>query len=127
MPKTEKNYGSDGNRATVAIDASSGSKEKKMTRRRHQSGQLVELRHGWAMRYYVQGEGQRKRVQRFLGTFKAMTKPQAKHAMDKVLLEVNECPVGLPPTTTQTFAQFAEKWIAECETRKRKPDRGPVT
>lgn len=97
-----------------------------MTRRRHQSGQLVETRHGWAMRYYVQGEGQRKRVQRFLGTFKAMTKPQAKHAMDKVLLEVNECPVGLPPTTTQTFAQFAEKWIAECETRKRKPIKPAV-
>jgi integrase len=78
------------------------------------------------MRYYVQGEGQRKRVQKFLGTFDALTKPQAKHAMTKALLEVNEHPVGQPQTKTLTFAQFAERWIDDCEQRKQKPIKASV-
>jgi integrase len=126
VPKIEKSHRHTTKRATVATSASNGSKEKKMTRRRHQSGQLIETRHGWAMRYYVQGEGQRRRVQQFLGTFKAMTKPQAKHEMDKVLLEVNERPMGQPHTKTQTFAAAAEQWLAECAKRNRDPVKPSV-
>ena len=72
------------------------------------------------MRYYVQGEGQRKRVQKFLGTFAQLTKPQAKTAMANVLAEVNNNPV-IQPKTTDTFREFAERWLTDCENRKQKP------
>jgi integrase len=41
----------------------------------------------------------------------------AKHAMTKLLLAVNENPVGQPATTTLTFAAAAEQWLKDCETR----------
>ncbi|MGB8801881.1 MAG: site-specific integrase [Candidatus Acidiferrales bacterium] len=69
------------------------------------------------MRFYVQGEGHRKRVQKFLGTFEQLTKPQAKTKMAEALVELNNNPV-LPIQSTQTFAAAAENWLAECETRE---------
>ena len=127
MPKsTGKNYGSTKKRAKVTASAVNGTKEKQMSRRRHQDGQLIETEHGWSMRYYLQGEGRRKRTQRFLGTFAQLTKPQAKSKMAEALVELNNNPVVHPQTTTQTFAQYAERWIAECETRKRKPIKAAV-
>jgi integrase len=86
-------------------------------RRRHQDGQLIETQHGYSMRYYLQGTGERKRVQRFLGTFTELTRPMAKTKMREALLELNQHPI-ISTTLTQTFAAAAEKWIAECETRE---------
>jgi integrase len=127
MPKsTGKNYGSTKKRAKVPPSAGSGSREKTVTRRRHQDGQLIETEHGWSVRYRIQGEGKRKRVQKFLGTFAQLTRPMAKTEMAKVLLDVNEHPVCEPQTTTQTFAEYAEQWIAKCQTRKKKPVKASV-
>lgn len=100
---------------TVSASAINGTKERDMSRRRHQNGNLIRTKHGWSMRYYLQGEGARQRVQKFLGTFEQFTKPQAKGEMDKVLAEINNNPV-LPLQSTLTFRYFAEKWIEDCET-----------
>ena len=89
-------------------------------RRRHQDGQLIETEHGYAMRFYVQGAGERKRIQQFLGTFTELTRPMAKNKMAAVLAEINNNPVLLPQSTL-TFRAAAEAWIAECadpETRE---------
>ena len=94
-------------------------------RRRHQDGQLIETEHGYSMRHYLQGTGERKRVQRFLGTFTELTRPMAKTKMREALLELNQHPI-IPTTSTLTFAAAAEQWIADCETRKRKPIKPSV-
>jgi integrase len=85
-------------------------------RRRHQDGQLIQTQHGWSMRHYVQGTGERKRLQTFLGTFAQLTKPQARTKMTEALLDLNQHPV-LQPQSTLTFRAAAEAWLAECETR----------
>jgi len=100
-----------------------------LSRRRHQDGQLIELRHGWAVRVYedfaVDGETQRRRVQKFLGDFKKLpTKRSAQNAMLDELAAVNK--PTFCPRTTSTFRQFAKQWIADCETRKRKPVKPSV-
>lgn len=109
----------------VRASAINGTTEEKMSRRRHQNGNLIRTKHGWSMRYYVQGEGQRERVQKFLGTFDELTKPQAKTRMAEVLADINNNPV-VHPRLTQTFAEYAEQWLAKCETRKRKPVKASV-
>jgi integrase len=112
---------------TLPPCAVDGFKEKTLTRRRHQRGQLVDLEHGYAVRFYEQGEGQRKRVQVYLGSYKELTRPQAKTEMEKKLREVNEHPLGHPQIPkTPTFRYFAEKWISYCETRKREPIKASV-
>jgi integrase len=98
-----------------------------MSRKRHQAGQLIRTKHGWAMRYYEQGEGERCRVQKFLGTFEELTKPQARTAMQAALATVNEHPVAPPKTSTTTFRTFAEHWIEDCEQRKQKPIKPSVS
>jgi integrase len=77
------------------------------------------------MRYYLQGEDERERVQKFLGTFDELTKPQAKTKMAEVLAEINNKPV-VHPRTTQTFAQFAEQWIADSASRNQDPVKPSV-
>jgi integrase len=94
-------------------------------RRRHQDGQLIETKHGFAMRYYIQGTGNRKRVQRFLGTFKQLTRPMAKNKMAEVLSQINNVPV-VPVASTQTFAAYAEEWLAESANRNQDPVKPSV-
>jgi integrase len=123
---SRKSYGSKSKRVKVAPRAINGHKEKNVSRKRHQDGCLVETQHGWSMRYYVQeSEGQRKRTQKFLGTFAQLTKPQAKTEMDKVLATINNNPI-IQPQTTLTFEHFADKWIAKCESRKKEPIKASV-
>lgn len=97
-----------------------------MTRRRHQGGQLIKTKHGWAVRYYEHGEGERVRVQKFLGTFEELTKPQAKSVMQQTLAAVNETVAAVPQQSTTTFRVFAKQWISDCETRKQKPIKPSV-
>ena len=112
--------------STLLALAVDGTRRDKLSRRRHQDGMLLELENGWSVRYYEHGEGQRHRVQVWLGD-KTLTKPQAKKAMRDVLAVVNEQNViAHPKTSTTTFRTFAEKWIADCETRKRKPIKASV-
>jgi integrase len=110
------------NPGTLPPRASDGHEKRRIVmRRRHQDGQLIETTHGWSARFYESGEGQRRRVQVFLGSFEELTKPQAKTAMAELLAKVNKTPAALPQTDTTTFRTVATKWIADCETRKQKP------
>ena len=53
--------GTNGNSGTLPPRAVDGYRRKTLTRKRHQDGQLLKLRHGWAMRFYEEsGEGQRR-------------------------------------------------------------------
>jgi integrase len=98
--------------------------EKQLARRRFQKGQLLLLQNRWAVRFYEDfvenGERRRHRVQRFLGTLAELpTKRLAMRAMDDMLAAVNS--LTYRPRTTATFREFAERWIEQCRTRKRKP------
>jgi integrase len=110
--------------ARVAERAVDGSRRKKLTRRRHQNGMLLKLRNGWACRYYEPGEGQRRRVQVWLG--ENLTKPQAKSAMQLTLAAVNQNPVAQPQQSPITFREHAKQWISDCETRKLDPIKASV-
>jgi integrase len=79
------------------------------------------------VRYYEPGEGNRKRVQKFLGSYEKLTKPQAKKAMREVLAVVNENVAVLSETETTTFREYADRWIEDCETRKKKPIKDSVS
>lgn len=129
MPVTDGNMSIVGNKTpgTLPPRAVDGYKEKILSRRRHQDGQLLKLKHGWAVRYYEQGEGQRRRVQKFIGSFKELTKPQAKTAMQETLAAVNENVTAHSKASTETFREFAERWITQCETRKQKPIKASVS
>jgi len=103
-----------------------GFKEKTLSRRRHQDGQLLELEHGWAVRFredYLNANGARcrRRVQKMLGSFEDLpSKRAAQNAMEQELASVNNFTVQ-PRSTTLCFRQAASRWIADCEKRKRKP------
>jgi len=99
-----------------------------LTRKRHQDGQLLKLRHGWAMRFYEEsGEGQRQRVQKFLGNFEELpTRRSALNMMQGELSAVNQSLVARPRTTL-TFRVFAKQWISGCENRKQKPIKASVS
>lgn len=100
-----------------------GFKEKALSRRRHQQGQLIKLKHGWALRCYedyrdADGVRQRRRVQKMLGTFEQLpTKRSAQNAMAEELALVNT--FTAQPRTTLTFREAAHRWIADREKRKR--------
>jgi integrase len=115
------------NGRTLPPRAVDGFRRKALTRRRHQDGQLLELKHGWAVRYYENGEGQRLRVQKFLGDFEELpTKRSALTRMQSELATTNQNLTSLPRTTT-TFRIFANQWITDCETRKQRPIKASVS
>jgi integrase len=117
----------DKNPGTLPPRAVDGFKEKTLSRKRHQEGQLLKLKHGWAVRYYESGEGQRLRVQKFLGDFEELpTRRSALTRMQSELTAVNKNLTVLPRTTT-TFRVFAKQWITECEKRKQKPIKASVS
>ena len=98
-----------------------------MTRQRHQAGQLLKLKHGYAMRFYENnGEGERLRIQRFLGDFEELpSKRAAMTRMQSELAAVNQNLTACPRTTT-TFRVFAKRWIEGCEQRKQRPIKSSV-
>jgi integrase len=111
---------------TLAPRAVDNSRRKIMSRRRHQNGQLVELKNGgWACRYYERGDGHRQRVQKFLGG-RELTRRQANSMMQVVLTTVNQNPT-IQPRTTTTFRVFAEQWLTDCENRKQRPIKTAVS
>jgi integrase len=111
---------------TLPPRAVDGFRRKLLTRRRHQDGQLIELQNGYAVRYYEDHEGQRVRVQKFLGDFSELpTARAAKNVMQAEMVKVNQ-QLGLPSRSTLTFRVAAKEWIAECETRKLKPIKASV-
>jgi integrase len=75
------------------------------------------------MRYYENsGEGERLRIQKFLGSFEALpTKRSAMTQMQSELSAVNQNLTACPKTTTSTFRVFAKRWIEGCENRKQRP------
>jgi len=89
---------------------------------------LIELEHGWAMRYRCEiGDGKRRRVQKYLGDFERLpTKRSALNAMQLELVTINKNLVA-PPRITPTFRDYAWKWIDECEQRKQKPLKPSVS
>ncbi len=92
-----------------------------MTRRRHQDGQLIELQNGYAVRYYEDHDGQRVRVQKFLGDVSELpTAGAAKNVMQAEMVKVNQ-QFSIPSRSTLTFRVAAKEWIAECESRNREP------
>jgi hypothetical protein len=112
---------------TLPARAVDGYRRKLLTRRRNQEGQLLELQHGWAVRYYACGDGQRVRVQKFLGSFAELpTRRSAQNRMQEQLVVVNtNSTVSL--RTTGTFRVFAKQWIEGCEQRKQKPIKPSVS
>jgi integrase len=114
------------NPSTLPLRAVDGFKEKTLTRKRHQDGQLLKLQHGWAVRFYESGDSQRRRVQKFLGDFHELPTPRsAKNVMQAEMVKVNQH-LALPSRSTLTFRVAAKDWIAECEARKLKPIKPSV-
>ena len=111
---------------TLPPRAVDGFRRKLLTRRRHQDGQLIELQNGYAVRYYEDHEGQRVRVQKFLGDFSELpTRRSAQNVMQAEMVKANQH-LAVPARSTLTFRVAAKEWIAECETRKRKPIKASV-
>ena len=113
---------------TLPARAVDGLREKTLTRRRHQNGQLVETKSGWAMRYYENTDGERLRVRKYLGDFAELpTRRSALNAMQAELAVVNKSVTVGPRTSTTTFRTIAMRWIKDCETRKQKPIKASVS
>jgi integrase len=110
---------------TLAPRAVDGHGRNLLSRKRHQDGQLIRTKHGWSVRYYERGDGQRKRVQLWLGTYEEMTRPQAKTKMQAALTTVNQNPLPQPQQSTGTFRYYAKLWLTECETRTYKDPAKP--
>jgi integrase len=111
---------------TLPPRAVDGFRRKLLTRRRHQDGQLIELQNGYAVRYYEDHEGQRVRVQKFLGDFSELpTRRSAQNVMQAEMVKANQH-LAVPARSTITFRVAAKEWIAECESRKRKPIKPSV-
>jgi integrase len=114
------------NPGTLPPRAVDGFRRKALTRKRHQDGQLIELQNGYAVRYYEDHEGQRVRAQKFLGDFNELpTARAAKNVMQAEMVKVNQR-LSIPSRSTLTFRVAAKEWIAECESRKRKPIKASV-
>jgi integrase len=115
------------NGRTLPPRAVDGFRRKKLTRRRHQDGQLLKLKHGWAVRFYEPGDPERRRVQKFLGDFKELPTPRsAKNVMQAEMVKVNQL-LAVPSRSTLTFRVAAKEWITECESRKLKPIKASVS
>ena len=109
---------------TVATRVVSGFKEKILSRRRHQEGQLLRLQNGWSLRVYEdfiqEGVCRRRRVQKYLGSLRDLpTKRSAQNEADAYRALVNRSTANL--RTTQSFREAAPLWIDKCSKRKRKP------
>ena len=118
--------GPDAKSRTLPPRAVDGSRRKLLTRKRHQDGQLLKLKHGWAVRFYEAGDSQRRRVQKFLGDFSELPTPRAaKNVMQAEMVKINQ-QLALPTRSTLTFRVAAKEWIAECESRKQKPIKPSV-
>jgi integrase len=114
------------NLGTLPPRAVDGFRRKTLTRKRHQDGQLIELQDGYAVRYYEDHEGRRVRVQKFLGDFDELpTVRAAKNIMQAEMVKANQH-LALPARSTLTFRVAAKEWIAECESRKKKPIKASV-
>lgn len=112
---------------TLPPRAVDGFRRKLLTRRRHQDGQLLELKHGWAVRFYEYSDGQRLRVQKFLGSFEELpTRRSAQNRMRAELATVNQNPVARSARPAATFRMFSKQWLEDCEQRKRKPIKPSV-
>ena len=113
---------------TLRGRAVDGFREKVLKRRRHQEGQLLELEHGWAMRYYENCDGERQRVQKWLGDFADLpTRSAAKNMMQAELTKINSTVSASPRITSITFRVAAKQWIESCESRKLKPIKPSVS
>jgi len=118
----------DRNPARIPPRAVDGYKEKLLSRRRHQEGQLLKLTNGWAVRYYENCDGERRRIQKWLGDFKELpTRTSAKNVMQAELTPINQNLTVNPRITSITFRVAAKQWISECETRKQKPIKASVS
>src|SRR5271154_6689965 len=115
------------NTSTLPARAVSGHKEKILRRRRHQSGQLIRLENGFAMRYYeTTTDGERVRCQKFLGSIEELpTARAAKNVMQAELVNVNKC-VTVPSRSSLTFRVAAIAWLKECQARKKNPVKESV-
>ncbi len=111
-----------------AVDGFKG--ERTLSRRRHQDGNLIELKHGWSVRLYEdyhdnKGKRQRRRVHKFLGDFQKLpTRRAAQNAMQEELVLVNNSTAR--PRSTLTFREAAKLWITDCEKRTRRPVKPSV-
>lgn len=96
-----------------------------LSRRRHQKGELLKLKHGWSIRVYEDyrddnGKRCRHRPQKFLGSFEKLpTRRAALNALDAELALVND--YSLQPRTTITLRQQSAVWIADCRRRRCRP------
>ena len=87
---------------------------------------MIELQDGYAVRYYEDHEGLRVRVQKFLEDFDELPSVRsAKNIMQAEMVKANQH-LALPARSTLTFRVAAKEWIAECESRKKKPIKASV-
>ncbi len=112
---------------TLPPRAVDGYRRKILTRKRHQEGNLIKLKHGYAVRFYEDHQGRRVRVQKFLGNFEELpTKRSAMTRMQSELVTVNQNIVGRSARPTSTFRTVAKQWLEDCEQRKQKPIKPSV-
>lgn len=113
--------------ATLPPRAVDGFRRKTLTRKRHQAGNLIKLQHGYAVRFYEDHQGQRVRVQKFLGNFEELpTRRSALTRMQSELVTVNQNIVGRSARPTATFRTVAKQWLEDCKQRKQKPIKPSV-
>jgi len=104
-----------------------GFRRKTLTRRRHQEGNLIELKNGYAVWFYEDHQGQRVRVQKFLGSFEELpTRRSALTRMQSELVAVNQNRVGRSARPSATFRTVAKQWVEDCEQRTQKPIKPSV-
>jgi integrase len=129
MGKTRKKLDRVAKSVTLPPARRDGQRRRILSRKRHQEGQLIELEHGWACRFYERdADGKRQRVQKFLGTFAALpTKRSALNAMQAEMSALNSDLIVSPRQSRQTFRQRAMQWIQDCEQRKQKPLKPSVS
>lgn len=129
MSKEKKKFGPSARSVMLPARAVDGFKEKSMSRRRHQKGQLLKLEHGWAVRVYddymQDGQRRRRRSQKYLGDFEKLpTRRSALNRMAEELARVND--FTIQPRSTATFREIAWKWLLDSEKRKWKPIKPSV-
>jgi integrase len=101
-------------RMTPHEDIASMMRRSPITRRRYQAGQLIEEHDRWSARWredVLQADGTVKRVRRWdVLAMKPCAKREAMRLLGEKMREVNN--PGRKPTSTETFARFADRWMA---------------
>jgi integrase len=123
----ENPSGKNRNRRTLTGRAVDKFEEKTLARRRHQDGMLLKLKNGFAMRFYENCDGERRRIQKWLGDLTELpTRAAARTVMQAELAVINKHVTINPTITSTTFRIAAREWLRDCQSRKQRPVKPSV-